>query len=146
MNATAESYLNTLVAADYPGAAEIRDHINGVGFTFELVYGEDGVLPAEVTDLSEVSIRYQISASDGAGPALVQVICTLPGGDSTWSYLNADGSASGTVGLDQLYFGSLPDYMKSGLVTIAFEDCTYGMTLKTIAFDYVNPQDEGGLT
>ena len=41
---------------------------------------------------------------------------------------------------------ALPDYMKSGLVTIAFEDCTYGMTLKTIAFDYVNPQDEGGLT
>ena len=143
-NQTVDDYLDELIAAGYPGAATIQDYKNGIGFSFELVYGdEQAPLSGEVTDLSAVSIRYEISARDEIGPALVSVHCTLPDGDNAWNYLSADGSAVGTIALEQLFAVTLFS-SESGPILLSFEENTFGMVLQTLSFDYVAPTGEGG--
>lgn len=139
LDQTAKEYLNLLAAADYSGAVQLRNLLNGVGFSFELVYGEDGApLPDEITSFADVFIRYEITARDGDAALPVEINCTLPNGKSSWAYLNEDGSASGVVALNQLFLGTLSS-QKSGYVLLTFSAPYYALKLETLSFQYCPP-------
>lgn len=137
-------YLNELVAADYPGAAVLQDRFNGIGFSFGLEYGDaHAPIPDEVTDYSQVYIRYEINAKDSGDPNLVQLVCVLPDGDEIWTTLNDDGSSSGVIRLYRLFNGAI-FCTKSGPTILVFKDLNSGVTIGTLSFDYVVPPVEGG--
>lgn len=141
-----DTYLNALIAADYSGTQALLDRRNGTGFHFELVYGPEGApLPDPVTELSNLYIRYAITAQDGAEPVTVKLSYLLPGGGESTSWLNRDGSASGLVNFVEL-FSNAVYCNKSGPVVLRFSDDSLGaeIILQTLSFSFVPPEAEGG--
>ena len=139
---TLRDYLRELVSAGYSDAAQLQSLINGSAYTLELTAGTDNApLQGEVTDLSEVSIRYEMRAKDGEAALQIHVTCTLPDGSIYTAYLNDDGSSAGLIGLEQLFPLSCS---KSGTVQLQFSVPSYGMMLCTLYFEYAAPSGTGG--
>lgn len=140
-DANAPAYLEELAAAEYPGAKELLDRLNGVGFNFQVVLSEDDPNAAMATDLSKVSVTYSVEQRDADGAVLVLVHYSLPNGSEGRALLNANHESSGVKRWTDFPFPTNCDV--SGIVTLEFYDAARGENeearLETITFRF-NPE------
>lgn len=140
-------YLEELANAKYPGAQELLDRLNGLGFGFEIVLNTEDPQATAATDLSKVAIRYTVEQKDADGAVLVLARCTLPDGTVGRGLLNANHESSGLKRWTDFPFPT--GCTKSGTVTLEFYDAARGETeealLETlqISFTYEPPTEDG---
>ena len=144
----APAYLEELAAAGYPGAQELLDRLNGVGFSFEIkLEGAEGTSPGTATELSKIAVSYSVELRDTDGAVLVLARCTLPDGTVGRGLLNANHESSGLKRWTDFPFPT--GCTKSGTVTLEFYDAARGETeealLETlqIPFAYEPPTEDG---
>ena len=142
---TTMDYLDELAEAGYDGAEELRDRYNGVGFDFRLIASQEGgeqglTEQSEISDLTEIGIRYAVEPTDENGAVLVLVRYTLPDGRQGRGVLNSDGSASGMKRWKELNFPTA--CTSTGTVRVEFFDSARGETeaLQTVSFQYVHQE------
>ncbi len=143
----ASAYLEELAGADYPGAKELLDRLNGVGFSFEIVLNTEDPQAETATDLSKVAVNYSVEQRDADGAVLVLVRYTLPDLTVGRALLNTNHEASGVKRWTDFTF--LTNCTKSGSVKLEFFDAARGENeealLDSIVFPYTyQPPAEDG--
>ena len=138
----AYAYLQKLADADYPGAQDLQNRLNGEGFTITVHLDDQReALPDPVTDLSRIRIAYNVAVRDDAGAVLVLVLYELPDGRQGRGLLNNDRSAAGTRGWTDFPFPT--DCTVDGTVTLTFYDAMLGENkdpLETVSFSFEQAQ------
>lgn len=147
LDSMASAYLEELVLVDYPGARDLRDRLNGVGFSFRVILDDsNGPDPETARDLSKVAVSWTVERRDADGAVLVLVRYSLPDGAVGRSLLNVDRSASGVKRWTEIPFPT--NCFVSGMITLDFYDAARGETedalLDTISFRYSYRAEEEG--
>lgn len=136
------TYLQKLVEANYSDAQNILDRLNGVGFSFEVLWDEQGeALPDQITDLSKVVIQYSVELRDEQGAVLVLVLYELPDGRQGRALLNTDRSSAGRRSWTDFPFPA--NCSADGTVTLTFYDAMLGENaepLQTVTFSFAQSQ------
>ncbi len=128
------SWLQELVEAQYPGAAELLQRLSGEGFQFKFQYSgqaDTTAMPESVTDLARVFLRFQVDATDDGSPVLVLVRYVLPDGREGRGLLNPNREATGSRGWAQFPFPT--DCTKDGTVTLTLYDAELGENTAPLA-------------
>lgn len=141
-DALAAAYLRELAAEGYPDAVALQARLSGDGFKFYVTLGpeQSSPSPAEVSDLSQVYIHYNVDVKDSDGTALVLLRCQMPDGKTSRTLLNNDRSARGSRAWTEI---PLPTtFTQDGVVVLEFFDAMLGENaapLETVSFRYVKP-------
>ncbi len=134
-NPKTEELLAELIAADYPGAAELEASLSILEARVDVSYDDgqgEGPVPEEmdIEELGNLVIRYEIEGK-GSGSLQILMVYTLPGADNGSVKLNEDDSRSG---IWRIYDLVRQRVSETGEGKLQFYDSGTGEELLTVRF------------
>jgi hypothetical protein len=134
-NPKTEELLAELIAADYPGAAELEASLSILEARVDVSYDDgqgEGPVPEEmdIEELGNLVIRYEIEGK-GIGSLQILMVYTLPGADNGSVKLNEDDSRSG---IWRIYDLVRQRVSEAGEGKLQFYDSSTGEELLTVRF------------
>lgn len=127
-----DTYLQELLAADYPGAAELSEEIFGwqveILVTDDAVPGEQSKACTKTDDLNKLSICYAVSGGRPEQTISIVIIYTLPDGTGGNVFLVSE-AVDGDTGTVLWSALQLPECTKEGNLQLKFCDADTGAEL-----------------